>query len=473
MKTDRVLVTGADQHQALAVIRGLGLAGIFVVAASPASKCIGFASRYARETALYTSPHADIERFIGDIIEIVERHQITMIIPAVESTLVALDRYRERIERYAVLAAPDSATLDWAVDKLKTIETAEQLSVPVPRTHCSDDLEETLAKTLDFRFPVALKPRGNSLHATTLNQLGFKVKYARAPAELEQLLRRLQPGGALPMVQEYVYGIGVCVAALFERGRPVVLLPYQRVRELPLTGGISVLRKTLPRDQRLETYVVRLLQAKQWHGAAMVEFKFDPASDHYTLMEINGRFPASTALSLDAGVNLPYLAYCLYAGLPLPRNEVSYRVGVHERWLRGDFLALLTHLRGATWQEAMPEARATLPSRGRAASDFLLDFRSDMHYDEFKWYDPMPGAIETWQWLRSFALGSLKSPLRPLRRWHRRLAGNHRSVAAGREPARRWLPISQGKLAEVGSNSREAGQPESAAEQPIQPALRQ
>ncbi|HEX5513866.1 MAG TPA: ATP-grasp domain-containing protein, partial [Gammaproteobacteria bacterium] len=347
-----------------------------------------------------------------------------------------------------------------------------QLGVPVPKTHCSDNLEEALAKTQDFRFPVALKPRGNSLHATTLNQLGFKVKYARTPAELEQLLRSLQPGGVLPMVQEYVYGVGVCVAALFERGRPVVLLPYQRVRELPLTGGVSVLRRTLPCDQRLETYVAHLLQAKQWHGAAMVEFKFDPANDRYTLMEINGRFPASTALSLDAGVNLPYFAYCLYAGLPLPRNQVRYRIDVQERWLRGDFLALLTHLRGTTWQEAMPEARATLPSRKRATRDFLVDFRSGMHYDEFKWYDPLPGAIETLQWLRSLALGSLKPPLRPLRRWHRRLAGSHHAVAAGRGPARRWLPVSQAKLAAAGSDSGEAGQPESAAEQPIQPTLR-
>lgn len=421
MKPGKVLVTGADQHQALAVIRGLGVAGVPVLAASPIPRNIGFASRYAKETAVYTDPHKSTERFVSDIVTLVKRHAVTMIIPAVESTLVALDRHKALIEQHALLAAPDSATLEWAVDKLKTIQLAQQLGVPVPKTLATNDLEEALAEIEDFQFPVALKPRGNSLHLTTANQLKFKVKYARSPEELERMLRAMHRTGTLPLVQEYISGFGVCAAALFDHGRPVVILPYQRQRELPLTGGVSVLRKTLPLDERLESFVIRLLQAKQWHGTAMVEFKHDAAKNHYTLMEINGRFPASTALSLDAGINLPYLAYCLHAGLPMPTGKHDYRTGVQERWLQGDFLALIAHLRGSTWREAVPEARARLPSHGRAVRDFLLDFRPGMHYDEFKWHDPWPGVRETQLWLQASAQTSVKA-LRRLMRWNRRLA---------------------------------------------------
>jgi predicted ATP-grasp superfamily ATP-dependent carboligase len=416
-----VLVTGADQHQALAVIRGLGMAGIPVLATSATPNNIGFASRYAQETALYTDPHKSTERFALDIVDLIKRHDVTIIIPAVESTLVALDRHRELIERHALLAAPDSATLDWAVDKLKTLQLAEQVGVPVPKTLSTNDLEEALAEIQNFQFPVALKPRGNSLHSSTRNQLKFKVKYARSPEELERMLRAMHRTGTLPLVQEYIQGTGVCAAALFDHGKPVVILPYQRLRELPLTGGVSVLRKTLPRDERLESFVIRLLQAKKWHGTAMVEFKHDGAKNRYTLMEINGRFPASTALSLDAGVNLPHLAYCLHAGLPMPAEKHDYRTGVQERWLQGDFRALMAHLRGTTWREAVPEARARLPSHGRAVRDFLLDFRPGMHYDEFKWHDPWPGVRETQFWLRSSAR-AVVGALRRLSRWSRQLA---------------------------------------------------
>jgi NAD(P)-dependent dehydrogenase (short-subunit alcohol dehydrogenase family) len=43
----RVLVTGADQHQGLAVIRGLGQAGVTVIACGPTAQSVGFRSRYA------------------------------------------------------------------------------------------------------------------------------------------------------------------------------------------------------------------------------------------------------------------------------------------------------------------------------------------------------------------------------------------------------------------------------------------
>jgi predicted ATP-grasp superfamily ATP-dependent carboligase len=443
--TIKVLVTGADQHQGLAVIRGLGQAGFTVVAASAQRhNNIGFASRYAREKALYTSPHADLERFVADIVEIARRHEVDLVLPAVESTLVALDRYRERLQRHVPLAAPDSATLAWAVDKLKTAALADELGIPAPRTLYSEDLEELLATSGRLRFPVALKPRGNALNAETRNRLDFKVKYARTPAELEQMLRAMHAQfAALPLVQEYVSGTGVCVAAIFDRGEPVVMLPYQRVREFPLTGGVSVLRRTLPQDERVEGYVTRLLQKVEWHGAAMVEFKYEAGSDRYTLMEINGRFPASTALSLDAGVNLPQLACCLHAGLPLPTRPIRYRAGVEERWLRGDLSALAAHLSGKTRRDAVPEAQAALPSRARAAWEFLCAFRPGMCYDEFKWEDPLPGLIEAVSMSRALATTAARAA---------------RVVARGawgtRAPSREVRP-------EAGSSVRTQGQPRS------------
>src|SRR5207302_4519709 len=188
-------------------------------------------------------------------------------------------------------------------------------------------------------FPVASKPRGHGLHLTTANTLGFKVRYARTLDELRLLLQPFERDAGAVLVQEYAAGVGRCVAALCRRGEPLVLFAYSREREFPLSGGVSVVRKSIPLDERLAAYSTALLRAIGWHGVAMVEFKYDPAADRYTLMEINGRFQASTALSLDAGINLPYLAACVYgAGEPGPAQP--YRVGVVERWLRGDLLVV-------------------------------------------------------------------------------------------------------------------------------------
>lgn len=390
-----VLVTGADQHQGLAVIRGLGMKGVPVIAASAKQHSIGFYSRYSKKSVVYTAPDQSLDLFIRDILNIVEQHQVSMIIPAVESTMVALDNRREEIEAVCRIAAPESSKLEISIDKLRTIELAQKVGVPVPKTICTDDLAEAINASRNFRFPVALKPRGNALHPSTKNALGFKVQYAQSHAELEKNLRTFQQSGALPMIQEYASGVGICVSSLFDHGKPVVMFPYKRLREVPLTGGVSVVRKGLELDEQLKGYVTKLLEAIQWHGIAMVEFKYDEATDQYSLMEINGRFQASTALSLDSGLNLPYMVYNLYSGRPAGSPTVTYRPGEIERWLRGDIHALIAYLMGITQQEAVLEARQTLPSRWRATYDFLKDFRLGIHYDEFKVSDPIPGILET------------------------------------------------------------------------------
>ena len=43
-------------------------------------------------------------------------------------------------------------------------------------------------------------------------------------------------------------------------------------------------------DPRLRDYAVRMLGPIGWHGVAMMEYKQDPRSGDYALIEINGRF---------------------------------------------------------------------------------------------------------------------------------------------------------------------------------------
>src|ERR1044071_1850602 len=123
----KVLVTGADQHQGLAVIRGLGLKGVPVVACGAERRSLGFYSRFTKEHYVYPSQHADRERFIEAILKILDESGAEMIINTLETTLVVLDGARSEIERRAVLASPDSQTLEVVIDKLRTMELAREL----------------------------------------------------------------------------------------------------------------------------------------------------------------------------------------------------------------------------------------------------------------------------------------------------------------------------------------------------------
>src|SRR5256885_10762238 len=157
----KVLVLGADQHQGLAVIRGLGMAGIPVVACGTSPRSIGFYSRYATETWRYAPPSEDRKRFLDDVAGILSRSRPGLVIPAVESTLVVLNEARELVEGYATLAAPAPEVLEYAIDKGRTLRLAERLGVPVPRTVRGETVGEILAKAGALRFPVVIKPRGH------------------------------------------------------------------------------------------------------------------------------------------------------------------------------------------------------------------------------------------------------------------------------------------------------------------------
>lgn len=389
----KVLVTGAEERQGLAVIRGLGQAGVSVVACGAQRHSLGFASRHAAESYRYRSPFEDPDGFVEDILEVVRQTRPRVVIPVVESTLALLDGVRPRIEAHATLAAPPSDVLAYALDKRKTVELAQRVGVPVPRTVWGATASELLRGAAGLRFPVAIKPRGHSMYAPTAHQLPFKVRYAAGPDQLLALLEDVGPAVSNLLVQEYAPGTGRCVATLCDYGQPLAMFAYARDREFPLTGGVSVMRRSLPLDDTLSAQVHALLRPISWRGVAMVEFRYDAQTNRYTLMEINGRFQASTALSLDAGLNLPYLVASLFAG----RNSCSparYTAGAEERWLRGDLMALLDALT-PSWR-AMPTPPRPYYRQDKSAAlrAFLRDFRAGVRYDEFRLADWKPGVIE-------------------------------------------------------------------------------
>src|SRR5690606_8528678 len=74
-----------------------------------------------------------------------------------------------------------------------------------------------------------------------------------------------------------------------------------------------------------------LLRGIGFTGIGGIEYKLDAATGEYKLIEINARPVNTIALAPACGVDLPYLAYCSLAGLPVP----AVRPGRdHVRWTR-------------------------------------------------------------------------------------------------------------------------------------------
>jgi predicted ATP-grasp superfamily ATP-dependent carboligase len=396
MRGIEVLVTGADQRQGLSVIRSLGRRGVSVIAAGPSTSSIGFYSRYAKARWVYPSPVKNPKEFIESLVEAIQTYKVTIVMPVVESTLVAVNQYREEIEKHASLAMASREAVDLSLDKNRQIRLAQEHGIPVPKTCTPSSLEEAEQSIQGFVFPVVLKP---SVKPSVNDEWGsaFKVSFIDSWEGLKDRLAIYFRYNALPVIQELCVGNGIGCGVLMDRGKALCCYQYHRGRENHPTGGVPVRYESMQLWPHVRDYSVRMLQAMNWNGVAQVEWKNIPGTQEVVLMEVNGRFWASLPGAIHAGMDFPFWLYELWTGRTGTYDK-PYRTGIASRYLRGDLNRLELVLRGNPGCTSVP-----LPSRQREVLDFLLDFfRWRVKADIHSWGDLAPGLQEARDILSEF-----------------------------------------------------------------------
>jgi predicted ATP-grasp superfamily ATP-dependent carboligase len=392
----RVLLTDGDQRSTLAATRALGRAGLAVYVGDESSDSLASRSRYCAGAVRYPSPFDCEDEFVGTIAAEAARLGVDLVMPMADITSAVLAERRSALGPRVRVAVPDAETFWRASDKGQLDRLARRLDVPTPTTHCiarPDDLD----RLADVAFPCVIKPARSRLR-TPAGWVRTSVMRASSRDELESLVSA-RPELKYPfLVQRVIAGEGVGVFALCDHGMPRLLFGHRRLREKPPSGGVSVLREAVPLDPVATAYACQLLEALQWHGVAMVEFKRERSSGTPYLMEINARFWGSLQLAIDAGVNFPLHAVRLWMGEPLP-YQAPYVTGIRSRWLLGDLDHLLQRL----------SARRDLPSDAPPLWRFLLDFvrffRRNTRYEVESWNDPAPSLYE----VRSYARDIIRS----------------------------------------------------------------
>jgi predicted ATP-grasp superfamily ATP-dependent carboligase len=199
------------------------------------------------------------------------------------------------------------------------------------------------------------------------------------------------------LLQEYCAGAGDGVELLLHEGRPLAAFQHRRLREVPITGGASAFRESVPLDPLLLDYSTRLLRELRWTGLAMVEFKSSAGGPR--LMEINGRVWGSLPLAVRSGMDFPRRLAELTLNGPPPDGELdtSYRVGVRARNLKLDLVWIANVLLGRKHYSFLPA-----PRRAQAITALLELFHPQLKSDVFMLEDPWPGVAELRDVVRTF-----------------------------------------------------------------------
>jgi predicted ATP-grasp superfamily ATP-dependent carboligase len=309
MKMPPVLVLGIDTPIGLTVIRELGRRGVPVHGIGRNRDAVGRTSRYL--TGFSLRPEG---RTLGDWLPERIFHTGARALFAIsEEDLVALAALPEEIEGCRILT-PRKPQLDLVLDKSRTLALAAGYGIDVPESWQPVAGEDFAQYAATLTYPVVAKwadppamTRILSLHGLPL----IKAEHAKTPDTLLALLERYSPLREWPLVQPFCPGYGLGQMLHMAGGKASLVFQHRRIHEWPPEGGVSTLCESLPLDRHADQMAgsEALLAAIGWTGPAMVEYRHDPETGKYWLMEVNGRFWGSQPLALHCGAEFAWEHY--------------------------------------------------------------------------------------------------------------------------------------------------------------------
>jgi D-aspartate ligase len=369
------LVIGGD-YQGMGIIRSLGRRGIPICVVDD-ELSIGRFSRYTTH-ALRVGDLRDPEYTVQTLLATGRRLGLEgwVLYPTREETVAALSRSRGRLSELFRVPTGDWRAVERAWDKRKTYELADELGIPYPRTWYPADVAELTA--IDTDPPWVIKP---AIKETFLHATGAKAWRAddrtQLRARFADAAQVVGPGEV--MIQELVPGDGrhqfACCAFAKDGQMLATMVARRRRQHPPEFGRASTFVETVD-IPLLEEFSSRFLSAIGYCGLAELEYKLDPQTGQFKLLDVNARTWGYHSLGAAAGVDFPYLQFADQLGQTVP----PCRAQVGKRWIRlaTDVPTAIVELRAG---------RLSLPA-------YLRSLRVADAESVFDRHDPLPGMIE-------------------------------------------------------------------------------
>lgn len=362
------------------MLRELGARGIEVIAIGRGPYSLGQHSRHCH--TFVERPEGPVAGWLADL---VAANDAQSVMAVSESDLVQLAELKGAIPGVTV-AVPDPEPLALVLDKARTLGVAHEIGIDVPASWQPQAGDDFAACAATLAYPVVLKWSDPPAMAGRLAAAGIaleKAEHAADAAALLAILARYDALGAWPLVQTWCAGYGLGQMFNMAGGRATLRFQHRRLREWPVSGGVSSFCAAVP----LTAHAVQLAKSEEllaaigWQGPAMVEYRHDPASGKYWLMEINGRFWGSIPLAHHCGAHFGWEAWRTQVRGERSPSVAAVRMG-RARYLVPD----LKHLAAVLRDPATGVAGKVRLLAGFVAR--FLDPRTG--YYVWSWRDPGP-----------------------------------------------------------------------------------
>jgi len=282
-----------------------------------------------------------------------------------------------------------------------TIGYAQTLAIDIPETYEVGTTSTAHEAVALMAYPVIAKPRNHAV------QGGIRIRHFTGPDELEAAFADDPTFESRYLVQQFVPGAGIGVAAFMHKGDPIATFVHRRIKELPASGGVSVVSESVERDKALVDKAIALLRAIEWEGVALVEFR-RAADGTDWLMEVNGRYWGTLPTAIAAGVDFPFYQWEIVNGR-MPVVPPEYAVGIRVRWTRGALLRLRERLFES------PGFRTPRMTKSQELRSFFKeDLARDVRSAVWSWREPLPAIIDAMPGLNRLLASAVSAAFKPL-----------------------------------------------------------
>jgi D-aspartate ligase len=365
-------------YSGLGIARDMAGHNIRVVGLSAHHRVYGNFTRLS-EVRFAPNSQEQPERLLKFLLEAAHRWQGAVIFPTRDADVLFLDRFRGQLRQHYRLAIPPHEVLLRVIDKHALAQAAAEADVPVPRTTMVHSRTELARVSEEIGLPCVVKPV-SSVHwrgGDSWNMVGARKAFrVDTLEELQKEYERVSSAHADVLVQEWIPGpadqIVVIGAYVNQDSNPLAYFTARKLVQSPEDFGTGCVVESLAIPELLPL-TLRLWRRLDYQGMAEVEYKRDPRSGQFKLIEINARHWDWHRLGRGSGVNLSWVAYSHLTGQAI---MPSHRPIVRMKWIAED--ALLLHCARAVYRREPGLFALWQHLSGRRM------------YGIFAWNDPIP-----------------------------------------------------------------------------------
>ena len=302
---------------ALAITRSLGRKGVPVVRVHPNRLDRSLFSKYCKKVEVSPDFYSSEASLLGFLLSMKNDYEGTrLLIPASDDCAYFVAKYHDVLSEVFEVVAPKREVMETILDKKCQYERAQSLGIPIPETYFPSGVDEVKRLAAELtNYPYVIKPlvahtwRHASMKSVSEGKKGFAVQN---PLELIGRYEAIAQRDKNVMIQEVIGGTDQLLFTFLSyfnaESQPVGYCIRKKLRQLPLDFGYCTMTVSC-HDEVVQDQSIRLLRGLGYQGISGVEWKLDPRTGKYKLIEVNPRAVNTIGIATACGVDLPYIAF--------------------------------------------------------------------------------------------------------------------------------------------------------------------